>query len=969
MLTKDTKDRIDRARQILVGQLPLPSDQIELITIALIYKFMDDMDEQSRDLGGQASFFVGKLRDYSWREIVANKLDAKERVDRFVKGVEQLSDPKDNPIPELFQSIFRNTFVKFRDGRTLKLFLDELNGFTYDHSEELGNAFEYLLETMGTQADNGQFRTPRHIIDFVVAAVAPQLGQTILDPACGTAGFLISAFRHIIATHTSEPEKGRARRPGDRLTAEQRQQLTRDVVGYDITPQMARLSRVNMYLHQFASPVIHEYDTITNTARWDEKFDVILANPPFMSPHGGNQTHDKFRIAASRTEVLFADYILEHLLPDGRAGFIVPEGIIFQNNGDYVALRKWLIEEGGLWAVASLPAGVFQPYSGVKTSVLFIDRALARRRSDVLLLKIENDGFGLNTNRNPIAGNDLPAALQLVEAARGEDYREALAKLASPVQHRLVSRADFARLDTYRANSAAWDFCRKRQTRLTKAETELAALRAEVDTDPRAITRAERALARLREEFPADTGLPSVPADAAELKSEFESRIKASAIAYGDDPKAPTTLSIGLRDCLDGQREYSLGIEASTPALASANEVREVAIGDLCERLQYGLSAPMNTDGNGSRCFRMNEIVRGRMHDGGSMKCVPLSDADFRKYRLEVGDVMFNRTNSYEHVGRTGLFTLPGDYVFASYLVRLTIKREVALPEYVNAVMNSHIFQTRVKKLASRAIGQANISASNLAKFPIPVPPMEEQQNIVLEIEGYQRVVDGCAALLAGYRPRFEVAPAWPRARVETLATLDYGFTTTGLAAGKTRLIRITDITDAGTLAVEEPKFAEMTSDAEAFRVKPGDLFIARTGASFGDCLLIEEPIDAIFASYLIRLRFDDSILPKFFWAFTKSDDYWQQARKLATGAGQPQFNANAICKIEVPIPPLEIQRSIITEITREQATLAGVAELKAKHEARIRARLAAVWGETPGTEIASSPSILPPATADAEAA
>jgi hypothetical protein len=150
VLTKDTKDRIDRARQILVGQLPLPSDQIELITIALIYKFMDDMDEQSRDLGGQASFFVGKLRDYSWREIVANKLDAKERVDRFVKGVEQLSDPKDNPIPELFQSIFRNTFVKFRDGRTLKLFLDELNGFTYDHSEELGNAFEYLLETMGT---------------------------------------------------------------------------------------------------------------------------------------------------------------------------------------------------------------------------------------------------------------------------------------------------------------------------------------------------------------------------------------------------------------------------------------------------------------------------------------------------------------------------------------------------------------------------------------------------------------------------------------------------------------------------------------------------------------------------------------------------------------------------------------------------------------------------------------------------
>ena len=932
MLTKDTKDRIDRARQILVGQLPLPSDQIELITIALIYKFMDDMDEQSRDLGGQASFFVGKLRDYSWREIVANKLDAKERVDRFVKGVEQLSDPKDNPIPELFQSIFRNTFVKFRDGRTLKLFLDELNGFTYDHSEELGNAFEYLLETMGTQADNGQFRTPRHIIDFVVAAVAPQLGQSILDPACGTAGFLISAFRHIIAAHTSEPEKGRARRPGDRLTAEQRQQLTRDVVGYDITPQMARLSRVNMYLHQFASPVIHEYDTITNTARWDEKFDVILANPPFMSPHGGNQTHDKFRIAASRTEVLFADYILEHLLPDGRAGFIVPEGIIFQNNGDYVALRKWLIEEGGLWAVASLPAGVFQPYSGVKTSVLFIDRALARRRSDVLLLKIENDGFGLNTNRNPIAANDLPAALQLIEAARGEDYQAALAKLASPVQHRLVSLADFARLDGYRANSAAWDFCRKRHARLIKAESDLAALRAETGADPRAVTRAERALARLREEFPAETGLAKVPANAAALTTEFENRIKAAAVAYGDDPKAPTTLTRGLREHLDGQREYNLALDRSEEAKPVTSAFEMIQLGEVCKIYQPETITGRDLVENGPYVvFGANGII-GR----------------YTRYNHEEPEVLMTCRGA---TCGTINVSEPRSWITGNAMV-VTPKDERIDKRFLRWVLDLH----PNKQSVITGSAQPQITRACLSPLLIPVPPMEEQRAIVAEIEGYQRVVDGCSAVIAGYRPRFDVPSAWPRVRVEALATLDYGFTTTGLAAGKTRLIRITDITDAGTLAVEEPKFAEMTSDAEAFRVKPGDLFIARTGASFGDCLLIEEPIDAIFASYLIRLRFDDSILPKFFWAFTKSDDYWQQARKLATGAGQPQFNANAICKIEVPIPPLETQRTIIAEISREQATLAGVAELKAKHEARIRARLAAVWGEAPAA--ASAPTL-----------
>ena len=159
MLTKETKRRIDNARDILVGQLPLPSDQIELITIALIYKFMDDIDEQSRELGGKPTFFVGDLRELSWRKLISNTLTGEERVTKFIQGIEAVSDAKNHSIPDLFKSIFKNAFLKFRDAQVLKLFLDEINGFTYDHSEELGNAFEYLLDTMGTQGQNGQFRT------------------------------------------------------------------------------------------------------------------------------------------------------------------------------------------------------------------------------------------------------------------------------------------------------------------------------------------------------------------------------------------------------------------------------------------------------------------------------------------------------------------------------------------------------------------------------------------------------------------------------------------------------------------------------------------------------------------------------------------------------------------------------------------------------------------------------------------
>jgi type I restriction enzyme M protein len=142
--------------------------------------------------------------------------------------------------------------------------------------------------------------------------------------------------------------------------------------GYDISPDMVRLSKVNMYLHGFPNPTIYEYDTLSSEEKWDESFDVMLANPPFMSPKGGIKPHKRFSVQAKRSEVLFVDYILEHLRPNGRAGIIVPEGIIFQTGTAYKALRKLLVEDG-LFTVISLPPGVFNPYSGVKTGILLFD--------------------------------------------------------------------------------------------------------------------------------------------------------------------------------------------------------------------------------------------------------------------------------------------------------------------------------------------------------------------------------------------------------------------------------------------------------------------------------------------------------------------------------------------------------------------------------------------------------------------
>ncbi len=411
MLDTDTKRKIDKARDILVGKVPDPKTQVEQITFALIYKFMDSMDQQSVDLGGQPSFFANGYEQFAWSRLMDLRLSGPQRLDLYVRALEQMSA---NPyIPQLFRDIFKGAFLPYRDSETLNLFLKEMDGFRYDHSEDLGDAYEYLLSILGTQGKAGQFRTPRHIIDFIVRCVDPDKNETILDPACGTAGFLISAFKHIEEKYKEHP-----------LSPDERKRLTENFTGYDIAPDMVRLSRVNMYLHQFPNPTIHEYDTLTTEDRWDDNFDVILANPPFMTPTGGIRPHNRFAVRANRSEVLFVDYIAEHLNPGGRAGIIVPEGIIFQSANAYKALRKMLVESGYLYAVVSLPAGAFNPYSGVKTSILLLDKNLARASESVLFVKVEADGFDLGAQRRPVERDDLPEALRIVKAFQADPRAE-----------------------------------------------------------------------------------------------------------------------------------------------------------------------------------------------------------------------------------------------------------------------------------------------------------------------------------------------------------------------------------------------------------------------------------------------------------------------------------------------------------------------------------------------------------------
>lgn len=398
MLDQETKKRIDDCRNILVGKVPDPKSQVEQITIAMIYKFMYDMDLESMEMGGISTYFVGEYEKYSWGNIFNPRIGGNEMIALYGEGIVKMNL---NPnIPQLFRDIFKNAYLPYRDPETLKLFLKGINEFHYSHSEKLGDAFEYLLSVLGSQGDAGQFRTPRHIIDFVVELLQPKKNEKILDPACGTSGFLISSYKHILRNNTKKTL-------GDLITPDERNNLVENFSGYDISPDMVRLSLVNLYLHNFSNPKIYEYDSLTSEDRWNEYYDVILANPPFMSPKGGIKPHKRFSIESNRAEVLFVDYIMEHLTPKGRSGIVVPEGIIFQSGIAYKSLRKSLVEKY-LVGVISLPSGVFQPYSGVKTSILILDKELSQKTDKIFFGKVNNDGFDLGAQRREIEKNDLP---------------------------------------------------------------------------------------------------------------------------------------------------------------------------------------------------------------------------------------------------------------------------------------------------------------------------------------------------------------------------------------------------------------------------------------------------------------------------------------------------------------------------------------------------------------------------------
>ena len=392
-------------RQIIVGKVAMPTDQIEQITLFLFLKQLSRKHDDLVRIGSKELIFTGAWERYHFDVLMRHS--GEELVKECREAVESLY--KNPHIDATVRKVFERSYLKILEPKVLSSFLQYLND-KFSDGLDLGDFYESLLPILGTQNELGQFRTPRHIIDFIVRVVDPNIGEKIADPACGTAGFLVAAFNYLKGKYTDK--KGRLK-----LNPEQTKKLYNETIfGWDMEPLMVKFSLANLYLHGLKVPNVSENDTLLNENLWQHTFDIIVANPPFITPKGGAKRHSRFAIASNKTEVLFCEWMVHHINFNGRIGVIVPEGIISDAKKGHKEIRK-LFLDNGLWCVVSLPSGVFQPYSGVKTYIIFLDKTLEPEQ--ILFYDIENHGFSLNTNPVPIDKNDLPNALNVIKKYRG----------------------------------------------------------------------------------------------------------------------------------------------------------------------------------------------------------------------------------------------------------------------------------------------------------------------------------------------------------------------------------------------------------------------------------------------------------------------------------------------------------------------------------------------------------------------
>ena len=589
--------------------------------------------------------------------------------------------------------------------------------------------------------------------------------------------------------------------------------MTRNFAGYDISPDMVRLSRVNLYLHGFTNPNISEYDTLTSLEKWDDIYDVIFSNPPFMTPKGGITPHNRYQVSAKRAEVLFVDYIAEHLNPTGRAAIIVPEGIVFQSQTAYKNLRKMLVDGNYLYSVISLPAGVFNPYSGVKTSILLIDRTLAKERDSILFVKLNNDGFDLGAQRREIKGSEIPDVINIfkdyqkdVDVSGRENVVLAKKNEIAGQDYILVGERYAKTIE----RSGAFPFVSLGDTSIFRIES---------------------------------GGTPDT-----------------KNTAYWD--------------------------------------------GNICWATLIDLPA----DNTITYLFDTERHITEAGLYGSSAKLLP-ADSILVSSRATIGRIAITRCETATNQGFKNII--------------ITDKAR-ALTKYVAFMLTK-----LVPKMVALSAGGTfkEISKTNFATLQIPLPPLTVQEEIVAEIESYQKIIDGARQVVENYKPTIKIDPAWETVKLGEVFKLSSG-----------RGLPSKDREDGGYYVYGGNGVTGLHNE---YFVENPTIVIGRVGEYCGATHITSSKC-WVTDNALMATAFYVDIDLKYLWIMLNQ----LNLRQYAKVGGQPSISQTTVYERSIPLPPIEVQKTIVSKIGEEMAAVDQNKRLIENFQQKIKDKIAEVWGE-----------------------
>jgi len=830
------RQKVDQLMDILyAGGVNNPMDSIEQISYLLFLRLLSERDEQLAVLSKKYKrLFSGKVARYAWGNFVT--LTGDELFDSIRSTIENLHELPD--LSDTGRLLFRRATLKIYDRPTLRAVIQsihEMDLAEHGGADIKGDMYEYLLSKISMSGTNGQFRTPRHIIDFIVEMVDPKPGRRICDPACGTAGFLISAFNYILKQNTSKADLKAGNVTGDKLKPAQWKFLEQQAfTGFDNDANMIKIAILNLYLHKLEKANIDLHNPLTTTEGGTypgPQYDCILANPPFSGKVQKESILSDLNhgINTRATELLFLKWFIDHLADKGRAGVIVPEGIIFQSQKAYKSLRKMLLENY-LWAVVSLPSGVFNPYAGVKTSILLMDKSLAKRIDKILFIKIENDGFDLGAQRRPIDKNDLPAALKFLNIykSKAETYK------STPVSPQACPGGPFAHIVPKSEIAKSGDY-------------NLSGDRYRVATD---YTNAKWPMVKIKE------------------------------------------------------------IASLHKIRSNENEWPYIEIGDV-DIISKKYSYKDKKSVKGSIYAKKGNIV-------------------VSKVRPTRGAISIIQENSIIVSGGFSVLDLNKDRINPNYLFFLISSNEDFL-EYLGSKSKGATYPT--------------CSDEDVLSFEIPLPPLEIQEQIVAELDGYQNIISGARQVVENWKPKIVIDPKWGKVKFGDVCEIKSGGTPSRANKeywnGNIPWYSSGELNDLYTSEPNEYITIKGIENSNAVVFPKGSLLIGMYDTAAFKMSILER--DASFNQAICAVKPNNKVNLYFLYLFFLENRNKYLNQRI--GVRQRNLSKGYITNIEIDLPPLEIQKQIVAQIEAEQQIINANKKLIETYEQKIKDKIAEVWG------------------------